>query len=148
MVVISGRISVCYSPLPSIPSRQGRGSVTFYEFIKVRILEKAQADLDWFRRNDRTSYIKCFDLVREIIVHPREGTGKPERLKYFEKEEPIAKLPILSFPRRFWAGIQFVTARNHGCPIRAFGHNKTFCNYLGSLQQTGQSKGPCNLYNI
>ncbi|MFZ3116242.1 MAG: Txe/YoeB family addiction module toxin [Syntrophales bacterium] len=53
---------------------------------KVRILEKAQADLDWFRRNDRTSYIKCFDLVREIIVHPREGTGKPERLKYFEKE--------------------------------------------------------------
>lgn len=53
---------------------------------KVKILEKAQADLDWFRRNDRTSYIKCFDLVREIIVHPREGTGKPERLKYFEKE--------------------------------------------------------------
>jgi len=46
---------------------------------KVRILEKAQADLDWFRRNDRTSYIKCFDLVREIIVRPREGTGKPER---------------------------------------------------------------------
>ena len=24
--------------------------------------------------------------------------------------ELIAKLPILSFPRRFWAGIQFVTA--------------------------------------
>ena len=53
---------------------------------KVKILEKAQTDLDWLRRNDRTSYIKCFDLVREIIVHPREGTGKPERLKYFEKE--------------------------------------------------------------
>ena len=23
--------------------------------------------------------------------------------------EPIAKLPTLSFPRRFWAGIQFLT---------------------------------------
>ena len=53
---------------------------------KVKILEKAQADLDWFRKNDRTSYIKCFDLVREIIMHPREGAGKPGRLKYFEKE--------------------------------------------------------------
>jgi hypothetical protein len=45
----------------------------------------------------------------------------------------MAKLPILSFPRRFWAGIQFVTACNNGCPIRAFGHDKTFCNYLISI---------------
>lgn len=25
-------------------------------------------------------------IVREISQHPREGTGKPERLKYFEQE--------------------------------------------------------------
>jgi len=53
---------------------------------RITILKKAQRDLDWFRKNDRNSYVKCFDLVRELIVKPREGTGKPERLKYFEKE--------------------------------------------------------------
>ena len=25
-------------------------------------------------------------MVRELTVKPRQGTGKPERLKYFEKE--------------------------------------------------------------
>jgi len=53
---------------------------------KVTILKKAQSDLEWFRKNDKNSYIKCFDLVREIIAHPRKGKGRPERLKYFEKE--------------------------------------------------------------
>jgi len=53
---------------------------------KITIAKKAQIDLDWFRRNDKSSYIKCFDLVRELINNPRIGTGKPERLKYFEKE--------------------------------------------------------------
>ena len=52
---------------------------------KIRILENAQEDLEWLRRNDRTGYIKCFDLVREVIKDPRSGTGKPERLRYFEK---------------------------------------------------------------
>jgi len=33
VVVISARISVCYLPLPLIPSRRGRGKITFYEFI-------------------------------------------------------------------------------------------------------------------
>ena len=42
--------------------------------------------MDWFRRNDKSSYIKCFDLVGELMDNPRVGTGKPERLKYFEKE--------------------------------------------------------------
>ena len=53
---------------------------------RINILKKAQSDLDWFRRNDKNSYIKCFDLVRELVAEPRVGTGKPERLKYFEKE--------------------------------------------------------------
>ncbi len=53
---------------------------------KINILKKAQSDLDWFRKNDKNSYIKSFDLVRELIAKRREGTGKPERLKYFEKE--------------------------------------------------------------
>ena len=53
---------------------------------KIVILKKAQSDLDWFRRHDKTSYGKSFDLVRELMENPRKGTGKPERLKYFEKE--------------------------------------------------------------
>ena len=53
---------------------------------KVNFLPQAKEDLDWLRKNDKQSYIKCFDLVREMIENPREGTGKPERLKYFSKE--------------------------------------------------------------
>ena len=53
---------------------------------KINILANANDDLNWFRKNDKNSYVKIFDLLREIIVNPREGTGKPERLKYFEKE--------------------------------------------------------------
>lgn len=53
---------------------------------KVAILKKAETDLTWFRKNDRTCYLKCFDLVREVTQDPRAGTGKPERLKYFDRE--------------------------------------------------------------
>jgi toxin YoeB len=53
---------------------------------KIAILKKAQSDLEWFRKNDKSSYIKCFDLVRELMGKPREGRGRPERLRYFEKE--------------------------------------------------------------
>ena len=48
---------------------------------KIRILENAQGDLIWLRKNDKNGYVKCFDLVREIMNHPRNGTGKPERLR-------------------------------------------------------------------
>lgn len=44
---------------------------------KITIVKKAQDDLAWFRRNDKTSYLKCFDLVRELIENPRVGIGKP-----------------------------------------------------------------------
>jgi len=53
---------------------------------KINILDNANTDLIWFRKKDKSSYIKIFDLIREIMVDPRIGTGKPERLKYFEKE--------------------------------------------------------------
>jgi toxin YoeB len=54
------------------------------------IVKKAQDDLEWFRQNDRRSYVKCFDLVREVMENPRTGTGKPERLKYLEKKSTVA----------------------------------------------------------
>ena len=53
---------------------------------KILILQKAEQDLDWFRRPDRNLYVKCFDLVRDIANDPRQGIGKPERLKYFDRE--------------------------------------------------------------
>jgi len=39
---------------------------------KITIVKKAQDDLAWFRRNDKSSYLKCFDLVRDIMqIAPR-----------------------------------------------------------------------------
>ena len=45
---------------------------------KINILSNANKDLNWFRQNDKTAYIKLFDLIREIMMEPRDGTGKPE----------------------------------------------------------------------
>ena len=51
---------------------------------KITILKNVEDDLIWLRKNDKQSYVKCFDLVRTTAKIPREGNGKPERLKYFE----------------------------------------------------------------
>ena len=53
---------------------------------KINIFSQADEDLAWFRKNDRKSYTKCFDLVRDVVKNPREGIGKPERLRYYENE--------------------------------------------------------------
>lgn len=52
---------------------------------RIVILAKAEKDLAWFRKNERQLYVKCFDLIRELGRDPHSGTGKPERLKYFER---------------------------------------------------------------
>lgn len=51
---------------------------------KITILENAEDDLAWFRKHDKQSYLKCFDLVRATANSPYEGIGKPERLRFFE----------------------------------------------------------------
>lgn len=53
----------------------------------INILEQAEEDLEWYRTHDRGRYVKCFDLIRSIAKNPREGIGKPKRLKYFEEKE-------------------------------------------------------------
>ena len=53
---------------------------------KILILQKAEADLAWFRRNHKQYYVKCFDLIRELAADPRAGMGKPERLRHFDRE--------------------------------------------------------------
>jgi len=52
----------------------------------ISILPKAEKDLAWFRRHEKPYYVKCFDLIREIVRNPREGTGRPERLRHFDRE--------------------------------------------------------------
>jgi toxin YoeB len=63
---------------------------------KINILENANEDLNYLRRNDKNSYIKVFDFIREMMVEPRSGTGKPKRLntliKKFIQEESITKI--------------------------------------------------------
>ena len=53
---------------------------------RIVLLPQAEADLVKLRKNDKASYIKCFDFIRELVVEPRNGTGKPERLRYFKDE--------------------------------------------------------------
>lgn len=60
--------------------------INLFMTYKINILKNADQDLEFLRKSDRNSYLKCFDLVRDISKNPREGLGKPERLKYFEKE--------------------------------------------------------------
>ena len=52
----------------------------------LNFLPQAVEDLKWFRKNDRKRYLRAFDLALVIMKNPREGIGKPERLKYFKDE--------------------------------------------------------------
>ena len=61
MGVISCRISVCYFPLPLVPSRQGRGKFTFYEFIKNRSVVK-----NWPLARRRKALHQRAQIVQEI----------------------------------------------------------------------------------
>ncbi|MBF0473350.1 MAG: type II toxin-antitoxin system YoeB family toxin [Nitrospirae bacterium] len=53
---------------------------------KINILKNAEADLNWFRKNNKVNYLKCFNLTKDLLNNPREGLGKPERLRYFSQE--------------------------------------------------------------
>jgi len=53
---------------------------------KLFIRKQAIKDMNWFRKNDKRSYTKCFDLLLSIVDNPRDGIGQPERLKGFTEE--------------------------------------------------------------
>ncbi len=53
----------------------------------INILHQAEDDLSWYRENDKNRYVKCFNLIRSISSNPKDGIGKPERLKYFTDKE-------------------------------------------------------------
>jgi len=58
---------------------------------KILILKKADDDLEGFLKGDRSSYVKCFNLLRDIMTDPRSGIGKPERLKHYEDREVYSR---------------------------------------------------------
>lgn len=48
---------------------------------KIKISEQANKDLTWFRKHEKSLYLKCFDLTLAVIENPHSGIGKPEHLK-------------------------------------------------------------------
>ncbi|MFR9649459.1 MAG: Txe/YoeB family addiction module toxin [Rikenellaceae bacterium] len=47
---------------------------------------KAQEDLAKLKRSDANSFKKVSKLLVELTLHPREGTGQVEMLKFFSEE--------------------------------------------------------------
>jgi toxin YoeB len=56
------------------------------EFLKAAIVQLAE-----LRKGDKNAYVKCFDLILAIASAPRDGIGKPERLKGYEAEEVYSR---------------------------------------------------------
>ncbi|MFI3263681.1 MAG: Txe/YoeB family addiction module toxin [Rikenellaceae bacterium] len=48
--------------------------------------DKAKEDITKLKRNDLNSFKKISKLLIELTLHPREGTGQVEVLRYFEEE--------------------------------------------------------------
>ena len=53
----------------------------------LQFLKSAIIQLDELRNGDRKSYLKIFELTLAIIQNPRDGIGKPERLKGYGEHE-------------------------------------------------------------
>lgn len=57
----------------------------------LKMDEQANQDLDFLKNNSRQDYVKRFDLIRSIITDPRNGIGKPERLKGYGDQEVYSR---------------------------------------------------------
>ena len=54
---------------------------------KIVFRKEAIAQLEILRKGDKNAYVKCFDLILAIATDPRNGIGKPERLKGYVDAE-------------------------------------------------------------
>ena len=51
----------------------------------IELTEEALSDIEKFKRSgDKKVLIKIDKLLNELREHPTTGTGKPEKLKYYE----------------------------------------------------------------
>jgi toxin YoeB len=53
----------------------------------LKLRTEVQDHLDDFKKGSKQDYIKCFDLIRAILLNPRDGIGKPERLKHISEHD-------------------------------------------------------------
>ena len=58
---------------------------------KISFKELAFIHLAALRKNDKNTYIKCFDMLLAIATDPRNGIGKPERMKGYGEEEVYSR---------------------------------------------------------
>ena len=57
---------------------------------KINILENANKDLNHFRRNDKNSYIKVFDFIREMMIDPNQKARLVYTIYEYKKEVDIS----------------------------------------------------------
>ncbi|MFC6097358.1 Txe/YoeB family addiction module toxin [Flavobacterium qiangtangense] len=51
--------------------------------MQIEFSEKAKKDLDfWIKSGNKAIVNKIYSLIEDIQIHPFEGIGKPEPLKY------------------------------------------------------------------
>ena len=51
--------------------------------MQIDFSSKAKADLDfWIKSGNKSVLNKIYSLIEDIQLHPFEGIGKPEPLKY------------------------------------------------------------------
>ena len=48
---------------------------------RITYSPKAQEDLQKLKRNEPLAFQKAFKLLKELVDHPKTGTGHPEPLK-------------------------------------------------------------------
>ena len=52
---------------------------------KIIWTSEAQKDLDYWHHTDKTKLKRVIELIASIKINPKVGIGKPERLKYKDK---------------------------------------------------------------
>jgi toxin YoeB len=50
--------------------------------VKVQFTEEAWQDFEWFLDRDKRIVKRIRELVKDIVRHPEEGIGRPERLRF------------------------------------------------------------------
>jgi toxin YoeB len=51
--------------------------------MQIEFSDKAKVDLDFWRKSGNKGILnKIYSLIEDIQLHPFEGIGKPEQLKY------------------------------------------------------------------
>jgi toxin YoeB len=50
--------------------------------MKIQFTEEAWKDFEWFLDNDKRLVKRIRKILKDVLRHPEEGLGKPERLKF------------------------------------------------------------------